>query len=394
MKRILVIHSNMELGGAETSLLGLLQSVDYNKYRVDLLLLNPVGILLPLIPKEVNVLNTPKKYRHLMYPIKDVVKSGDFGIAYARLLGKWRGKKIGAGGYAIKQYAHLAAVKYLPSIGETYDLALSFIDPHYILLRKVKAKVKIGWVHFQFRNARMEEQLDKAMWEELSCIACVSDSCRQQFIEHYPELTNKTLVIENVLSKNYIQAMAEKIDVSNEINGGGFVKLLSIGRYVQAKNFDNVPIICEKLVKQGLNVRWYIIGFGSKEGEDLIRKRIADSGVENHVILLGKKENPYPYIKASDIYVQPSRWEGKSVAVREAQILGKPVVITAYPTSSSQLTDGYDGVVVPMDNEGCANGIAAVINNKDLQAQLVRNVSSNDYTNSKELQKLYNLMEQ
>lgn len=88
-------------------------------------------------------------------------------------------------------------------------------------------------------------------------------------------------------------------------------------------------------------------------------QKITEAGMQERVIILGKKDNPYPYMRACELYVQPSRYEGKAVTVREAQLLGKPVVITSYATSASQLEDGVDGVVVPMDNAGCAAGIAA-----------------------------------
>ena len=99
------------------------------------------------------------------------------------------------------------------------------------------------------------------------------------------------------------------------------------------------------------------------------------------------------YIKACDVYVQPSRYEGKCVAVREAQMLGKPVIITNYATSASQLEDGVDGVIVPMDNEGCAAGIAALLRNPEKIAQLVLNCKNSDYSNHSEIQKLYQIME-
>src|SRR5699024_1884006 len=108
-----------------------------------------------------------------------------------------------------------------------------------------------------------------------------------------------------------------------------------------------------------VQIRWYLIGYGGDEV--MIREKIRETGMENHVIILGKKSNPYPYMAACDVYVQPSRYEGKCVAVQEAQALGKPVIITAYPTAASQLRDGVDGVIVPQDNEGCAAGIAEVL---------------------------------
>ena len=114
--------------------------------------------------------------------------------------------------------------------------------------------------------------------------------------------------------------------------------------------------------------------------------------MEKYVIILGKKENPYPYMKACDLYVQPSRYEGNCVAVHEAQILGKPVVITRYATSASQLVDGVDGVIVPMDNEGCAEGIAALLRDPARMEQLSQVCKSRDYSNREEVKKLYQIL--
>ena len=133
-----------------------------------------------------------------------------------------------------------------------------------------------------------------------------------------------------------------------------------------------------------------MIGYGGEE--ILIRKKIEEAGMQEYVIILGKKENPYPYIKACDIYVQPSRCEGKCVAVREAQMLGKPVIITNYETSASQLENGVDGIIVPMDNQSCADGIIRLIRNKELQKKLVFNMEKRDYTNANEINKIYQLI--
>lgn len=170
------------------------------------------------------------------------------------------------------------------------------------------------------------------------------------------------------------------------------MELLSIGRFCTAKNYDNVPDIACRLIENGISdLKWYIIGYGGDEA--LIRSKIAEAGMEDHVILLGKKENPYPYIKACDIYVQPSRYEGKSITVREAQILCKPVVVTNYPTAKSQINDGVDGVIVPLDNEGCARGIADFIFNKDLQQRIIANLAKGDFAQVLEVNKIYRLLE-
>ena len=115
--------------------------------------------------------------------------------------------------------------------------------------------------------------------------------------------------------------------------------------------------------------------------------------MEDYVVILGKKENPYPYIRSCDLYVQPSRYEGNCVCVREAQLLGKPVVITRYPTSASQLEDGVDGVIVPMENEECAAGIVKLLRDPEKMAQLSACCKQRDYSRRKEMEKLYRLME-
>ncbi|MBD5179622.1 MAG: glycosyltransferase, partial [Bacteroidales bacterium] len=171
----------------------------------------------------------------------------------------------------------------------------------------------------------------------------------------------------------------------------GGINLLSIGRFCSAKNYDNVPDIARRMVDMGVRtLKWYIIGFGGDEV--LIRSKIREAGMEEHVILLGKKENPYPYIKACDIYVQPSRYEGKSVTVREAQMLCKPVVVTAYPTAASQIRNGVDGVIVPLDNAGAAKGLAEFIANTALQTQIKNYLQTHDYANLGEVEKIYSLL--
>ena len=114
--------------------------------------------------------------------------------------------------------------------------------------------------------------------------------------------------------------------------------------------------------------------------------------MEDHVIILGKKTNPYPYIKACDIYIQPSRYEGKSVTVREAQILCKPVIVTNYTTAPSQIKDGIDGVIVPMENAKCADGIVDFIKNKDLQSKIIDYLQTHHYGNEEEVEIIYKVL--
>lgn len=227
------------------------------------------------------------------------------------------------------------------------------------------------------------------MWSGYDTICGVSEQASRSFQTAFPELSDKIQTVENILPRELTAKQAEQ--PQTDMPSDGAVKILSVGRFCDAKNFDNVPDICRRLMENGLDVKWYLIGYGGEE--PLIRQKIAEAGMQERVIILGKKDNPYPYMRACDLYVQPSRYEGKAVTVREAQLLGKPVVITSYATSASQLEDGVDGVIVPMDSAGCAAGIVALLRDPARMQQLSENCASRDYTNSAEIEKIYALME-
>lgn len=395
MKKILIVSHALQLGGAERSLIGLLETIDPKEYQVDLFLLRHEGELMQYIPSYVNLLPEIPAYTVLARPIKDVIKEGHLMLATARVVAKLSAdlyiKKYGYSDKSVElEYSHKYLYPLLPKIEKNtrYDLAISFLTPHYFVAKKVNAKKKIAWIHTDYTKIQVNVNSELKMWDSYDNIVSISNSVTKNFLKVFSSLASKIVLIENILSKSFILRQSEQEDFTFSSTG---VNILSIGRYCEQKNFDNVPDICRRLVEKGLNVYWYIIGFGPDE--KLIKEKIKQNNMCDRVILLGKKQNPYPYIKCCDLYVQPSRYEGKSVTVREAQILSKPVVITNYPTASDQLTNNYDGIIVPLDNERCADGIFNVLNNSEKMAQLSSNCKLNDYTNSKYVNKLYELVD-
>jgi glycosyltransferase involved in cell wall biosynthesis len=394
--RILILIHYLEIGGAEISLIGLLNAIDKAKYDVDLFVYSHQGELMQLIPDGVNLLPEIPKYSTLERPMKEVLREGYVDIVAARLLAKIRHRiyrrthKINGEDASIFQYVANCTTPLLPMVSDKeYDLAISFLNPHNICLDKVRAKKKVSWIHTDYTKIHINKHLELPYWSGFDHIASISEAATEAFVKIFPELAPKVIEIENILSPSFVQkranGTAEEIEPTS-----GVVNLLSVGRFCTAKNYDNLPFICKHLVEMGVNVRWYIIGFGGQE--QLIREKIAEAGMEKRVIILGKRSNPYPYIKACDIYVQPSRYEGKSVTVREAQMLYKPVVVTNYPTASSQIENGVDGVIVPMDNRACAEGIKTLIDNKELQARIVEHLRTHDYGNESEVEKIYKLI--
>ena len=369
MKKILIVSHAMEIGGAERALLGLLESIDTQLYQVDLFLLRHEGELLKLIPNNINLLPEIPEYTVLERPMKQTLREGHFLLTASRLYGKLKAerfaKKNNLDVSAIGiEYSHKYTKKFMPKIQKNtrYDLAISFLTPHYFVAEKVNANKKVAWIHTDYDFIDVDINSELSMWNKFDKIAAVSESVEQSFVKKFPSLKDKVFVFENIMSAKLIVTQSKdnpKLSFSPEN-----INLLSVGRFCHAKNFDNVPEICKIIRNNGLNVKWYLIGYGGDE--NLICKKIQEENMQDYVIMLGKQENPYPYINMCDVYIQPSRYEGKCVAVREAQMLGKPVIITNYTTSSSQLNNGVDGIIVPMDNRSCGEEIAKILNNKEL----------------------------
>lgn len=396
-KRIFISMHYLELGGAEISLIGLLQALNYSKYDVDLFLHRHQGELMQFIPKEVNLLPEITSYACIENPLTEAIRRGQFGVVWGRLKARWRARRYqprdaSLPQNAIFQYIAQEIEPCLPSLekyGE-YDLAISFLQPHNYVLSKVKAKKKVCWIHTDYTKVEFDVDAELPIWSAYDHIVSISPDVTKTFLQVFPSLEDKIVEIENILSSEFVRKRADETNVDSEMpKEKDRANLLSVGRFTDAKNYDNVPDICRLVREQGVDVRWYIIGYGK---EALIRQKIHEAGMEEFVILLGKRTNPYPYMKACDVYAQPSRYEGKSVTVREAQMLCKPVVITNYATAKSQIRDGVDGVIVSKDNEGCASGIADFIRNNQLQNEIINYLHDHDYGNVEEVEKVYRMI--
>lgn len=398
MKKILFFSHAMEIGGAERALLGLLEIINTTNYQVDLFLMRHEGELMKFIPPKINLLPEILQYTCLAVPFGNVIRKKQIGMVVGRLYGKRKAKKrvrilnLPEDNDVSLQYSHKYTLPFVPKINNTYyDLAISFLTPHYFVAEKVSAKKKIAWIHTDYAAVAVDKTEQLAMWRKYDYIASISDNVTKTFVRIFPDLKAKVELLPNIMPMRYMYQLTNEYSVENEMLNDGSIKLLSIGRFCKAKNFDNVPMICKRVLSLGLNVKWYLIGYGGDEM--LIKQKIIEAGMQKHVIILGKKVNPYPYIKNCDIYVQPSRYEGKCVSVIEAQMLNRPVIITDFPTSDSQLDNGVDGIIVPMDIENCASGIVNVIKNGELRQKLIYNTKKRDYTNAYCINRLYQLME-
>lgn len=424
-KRILISAHYLELGGAETSLIGLLHAIDYSLYEVDLFLQSVRGELLQYVPREVNIIPEIASYSMIEKPITECICKGHWNVAFRRLLAKYhhgRYMKRTNAKDAVAVYGFInkyvtPAFHSLKDRG-TYDLAINYISLPDIVLDKIDAKKKVTWIHTDYSTVDVNPEIERSGWERYDKIISISPDVTKAFLKSFSGLEGKIVECENIMPKELIE---QKVSDVSGISEGfkveeGVVTILSVGRICEAKNYDNIPYMAKALKelfneKPPLNLplngetsnlpflqerggerlpfHWYIIGPGDHSAIDELSKQL---GVDDVVTFLGPSSNPYPYIKACDIYVHPSRYEGKSIVVREAQMLCKPVVVTNYPTASSQIQDGVDGVIVPMDNEGCAKGLAEFVLDVEKQNKIIDYLKIHDYGNVDEVNKIYNLL--
>lgn len=396
MKNILIASFDMEVGGVERSLVSMLDQFDYNSHEINLMLYKHQGEFMNLINDKTNLLSEVPQYTTFRKSIGETFQDRHYAIGISRVLSKLqteifrRIRRVAEPGYYQMQLMWKYALPYLPQIEKEYDVAISYLWPHYCIAHKIKAKKKIAWIHTDYSNVETHVQMDLEMWREFDHIVAVSDACKESFLSKYGELENKVIVIENITSPDFIKIMADKESAEPMVNDNRF-KLMTVARLSHAKGIDNAVKALKLLKEKGYeDIVWYVVGYGGDE--TVIRELIVSNGLEEQFILLGKKINPYPYIKMCDLYVQPSRYEGKAVTVTEAKILGKPIMITNYPTASSQIEDGVEGIICGLSVEGIADGIERLLLDSELRADFANNCLRMDYSNNDELNKLYNIV--
>ena len=388
MRDILIASYDLEVGGVERSLISMLNNFDYDNNKVDLMLYSHTGEFMDLIPKSPNLLEENKKYKTFRMSIAQTIKKGEILIGLSRLLARYKSK---GNGIAQMQYIWEYSLPFLPKNHKKYDMAISFLWPHYYVAEKVDANIKIAWIHTDYSIIDTDIEMDLKIWNKYDYIAAVSQDCKKSFLKKYPQLKDKVIVIENITSPDFVKRLAnEEID---ELKEDKYFKVLSVGRYCEAKGFDNAIKAMKVLKDRGYeDIKWYIVGYGSDEA--MLKELIKENNLEDSFILLGKRNNPYPYMKKCDLYAQPSRYEGKAVTVTEAQILGKPIMLTNYATANSQVRNGIDGYITELSIDGIADGIEKLYKDNKLRDLLANNCKNTNYANSYELEKLYNLIDE
>ena len=389
-KKLLFVIPSLHSGGAEKSLISLLQALDYTQYDVDLFLFRREGLFLPLVPPAVRVFDAGEDYRMFDGDARAAVR---YFLRRGKILCAWRRYR-----YAKAQLLpHAQRVeqswKYLSSMLphlSGYDDAIAYLEgtSTYFVVSRVRAARKIAFLHTNYDFIRGNAEMDAPFYRQTDALVSVSEVCCDKAVQYFPFLEGKVVCLANIVSPAFIRGMAQE-EVEFPGAGDGSV-LLTVGRLADPKRLDRAVRACAILHRRGLDVHWYVIGTGLLE--NALREQARAEGVEDRFILLGERSNPYPYIRLCDVYVQTSQYEGKSIAVDEAKCLAKPIVVTNFETVYDQITDGVNGVIVPMEPEAIADAIERLLHAKETRETLSRNLRSEKVGTEEEVQKFCALL--
>lgn len=359
MKKLLFIINTLGYGGAERAMLNLFDTLDPKEYDISLFVLTEQGELRRELPENVRLLN--KNYKD----VSVLTKEGRRLIMHSVLkAGIGKGLIFRHAPYLIKNLRNmLKNGKIMPDklfwrllsdgaplIDEEYDLAVAYLEggATYYVAEHAKAKKKAAFVHIDYGKAGYSRDLDLGCYEKIDRIFAVSDEVLENFLKVYPEYENKISVFHNLLNRNRIIKMADE----GEGFSDGFtgIKILTVGRLTKQKRYD-VAVSAMKLLKERCSapIRWYVLGEGDLRKE--IERQIKSAGLENDFILMGVKDNPYPYYKQCDYYVHATEFEGKSIAIQEAQTLGKAILATDCSGNRESIENDVDGRLCELNAE-------------------------------------------
>ncbi len=356
-KQVLFFIESLQCGGAEKSLISLLPLLDYSKMDVDLLLLKRGGIFEQYVPKQVHIIDFEQRVSPWLYRIYQLRFS--LRLRWNKLAGK---KEHGA---ETRWKTMLRA--YTP-LQKQYDVVIAYQQgfPTYYIIDKVHAAKKCTWINADITQVGYNARFNRPYYDKADVIVPVSDRLKDILATSDYVPANKLFPVFDILNPQLICTMADEPQALMQNEG---LKIVTVGRMVRLKGYDIAVEAAKILRNKGLKFCWYFIGDGNDRAT--VESLINTYALEECVTLLGEQANPYPFVKACDIYVQTSRNEGFGLTIAEAKILHKPVVSTNFPVVHDQIADEQNGLIAEMSAEDIAQKIVRLIDDKELRTKIV-----------------------
>ncbi len=375
-KSILILIDSLTCGGAEKSLISLLPFLAQRNYNITLMVVRPGGLFERYVPDNVKLTTFP-------YRLPAVRR-----LAFSLALRLRRDRKA-HGAEMFWQHAG----SYLPALKEEYDVAIAYQQgfPTFYIANKVRARKKLCWINVDMKSAGYSPEFCKPFYEKYDHIAAVSETLKTEIVlPLYCSDAKRVFTCLDILNEPLIRKMA---DESVPFQKNRTWNIVTVGRLVALKGYDMAIGAAKILKEKGVDFAWHFVGGGSIYDE--LQKSIEQNGLQDYVILEGEQLNPYPFIKAADIYVQTSRFEGFGLTIGEAKILGRPIVSTDFPVVYNQIADGENGLVVGMTPREIAAGVLRLISDEPLRKKLMASVAAeHNTTASTESAKVIKLIEE
>ena len=399
MKKVLFVMNTMGRAGAEMALLELLRRLQEKELEIHLFVLTGQGEMISQLPQGVKLLN--KEYHDCSVHTADGKKLLMQTSIKALLR---RGNVLRLFPYLVKQgIAMLGRGRVMPDkllwrvlsegaehLEEQYDLAVAYIEggSTYYVADHVKAKKKAAFFHVDYNMAGYSRSLDRECYLKFDKIFPISDEVKDAFLQVYPECGEKTEVFHNLINRDRILQMAkQKGGFEDDFDG---YRILTVGRLMAQKDFAQSIEAMKLLKERGVKARWYILGEGEQREE--LEKLIKKLELTQDFFLSGATDNPYVYMKQADIYVHATRFEGKSIAIQEAQILGCPILVSDCSGNREQVVHGKDGLMCELTPEGIYEGVLTLLKDKDKREQYGQEAAKRHMTENTEMDKLLSML--
>ena len=358
MKHLVFVIESLNLGGAEKSLVTLLQNLDYNKYNVDLIVFQKGGFFEHDIPKEVTITN--KSMRQL--------------TLIERLQFKWVKKFNFKNQHHAQLLWNIIRNKF-DKIVKRYDVAIAYNQGFatYYAEKYIIANSKWAWLNTDYQKAGYNIVFDYPIYKSYNGVIAVSYQAKISLVEELNKIEKKLRIgtIKDISDKNEI------IKQSEEINHIKFntekINIVTVGRLAKAKGVHLAVESCKILIDKGYPIHWYVVGEGGER--KFLEALITSKNLESCFTLVGMKINPYPYMKDCDIYVQTSLFEGLGLTVIEASYLNRPIVSTNFHSVYSVLKDGKTGLIAEINAQSIADKIELLLKNESLRSKLSSNLA-------------------
>ncbi len=391
--KIVFVTRRMMMGGIEKALISMLEQVPKEKYDITVLLVHTGGELFGEIPDHVKVQYIFDNENRIIKTLWKCIIRGRFVTSFNVILNAVLLRR--RGNTEFDEFIYYSKTK--PFESTQYDLAISYSGPLSLpvifVAKNIKAKRKILWIHSDVSGLNVKEhdvpvKKLRKYFRLYDNIICVSQYAVTKFNKVFPNLPTRITAFSNILDKKRIEERSIENKGFSDIFEG--VRILTVGRISKEKGQDIIPKVLSKLLAKGYNVRWYCIGEGPILEE--LRNMIEEYHLENNLILLGMKQNPLPYVKDCDFYVQPSRRESYCITVAEARVFNKPIVITD-TGASEQILHEKTGLIVEFGVQQVYKAIKRLMDDQPLKSTFIKNLSADNADTTQEMEKFYEIVD-